>query len=26
MEFEETLHKSKALFKAAEQSVHFDGN
>jgi len=25
-EFEETLHKSKALFKAAEQSVHFDGN
>ncbi len=26
MEFEETLHKSKALFKAAEQSIHFDGN
>ena len=26
MEFEETLHKAKALFKAAEQSVHFDGN
>ncbi|NNE58325.1 MAG: anthranilate synthase component I [Hellea sp.] len=26
MEFEETLHKSRALFKAAEQSVHFDGN
>ncbi len=26
MEFEETLHKSRALFKAAEQSVHFEGN
>ena len=25
-EFEETLHKSAALFRAAEQSVHFDGN
>lgn len=26
MEFEETLHKAIALIKAAEQSVHFDGN
>jgi len=26
MEFEETLHKARALFKAAEQSLHFDGN
>jgi len=26
MEFEETLHKSAALFRAAEQSVRFGGN
>ena len=26
MEFEETIHKSNALFRAAEQSVHFGGN
>ena len=26
MEFEETLHKSNALFRAAEQSVRFGGN
>ncbi|MGJ8563999.1 MAG: anthranilate synthase component I [Alphaproteobacteria bacterium] len=26
LEFEETLHKAAALFRAAEQSVQFDGN